>query len=237
MQGFFDKNYYEWENISKHKKLIKTAGKYIFIRDPNAKFYIEGINKNIKTIDDIIAFIKHETVSYELIIIGFSSGGSLAIILGNMLDNVKRVYCFGGIISLYTFTGAKNEYRYTDTEIFRKHEKDLVYSKWYSLSNALDNTRVPIYYFYGTKSVCDLIQIKEIEKTSNFYLIPIKSDRHGGDCYGFNYPYLFSMSNKKCNKLVCVSFHKELTKNQISIYTVGLFWCLIELLKKLIRKR
>ena len=233
-EEYFKRDYYEWENISKSKTLIKHAGKYIFLRDPNTSFYIEGINERINNIDKIIDVLKRETKGYEIIIIGLSSGGGLAIILGNYLKNVRRVFSFGGIISLYSFTGAKNNYSYADTEIFKKYQNNSLYNKYFSLKKMLDNYNSELLYIYGTNSICDQIQIKElIGPTTSIFLLPIKSRRHGGDCYGFCYPYLFVSADKRIHRLTRICSKKSLDKKHFSIRVTGPFVFLKEVFKKL----
>ena len=230
----FKKNFYEWKNISKHKRLLKNAGKYIFLRDPKAKFYIEGINKNTNTIDKLIDLIKAETKGFDVVLVGFSSGGMLSIILSYYLDNVKRVYCFGGIVSLYTFTGAKNQYRFNETDFFKAHLGNNLYEKWYSIKSIINRNKVNIYYFYGTNSVCDLIQLKEIENPNNFYLIPINSKHHGGEIYGFCYPYLLTLSDERLIKISKKTLKKAPSKRQFSRLSAGIVNFYKELLRKAI---
>ena len=65
---------YDWDNISNSKRLLKIAGKYIFIRDIFCHTYVDGINERINTIDRIINFLKEETKGCSLYLIGHSGG-------------------------------------------------------------------------------------------------------------------------------------------------------------------
>ena len=79
---------FEFENISKNKKILKNTSKFIFLRDVYSLFYSYGINEEIDNIDKLIGFLKIETKGYQIILCGFSAGAYLATLLSTKLDNV-----------------------------------------------------------------------------------------------------------------------------------------------------
>jgi len=160
-----------------YKTRIRRASKHIFIRDVLKQFYAKGINKNIDSIDKVVDFLKTETEGMEVITIGSSSGGYSALIAGILL-NAKAVFAFSPIISIYEDL---------NTEEILKSFK-FVYegrnysncSKYYNISKLVDESKVPIMYFYPQDSEFDVRQFSCLSKNNaNICLFRYSSDMHG----------------------------------------------------------
>ena len=231
-----DINRFEWTNISQNKRMIDAFGKYIFLRDVFEKSYVDGLNKHINTIDSIIELVKKETVGYEVVCVGSSGGGYLAIILGAKLPNCSRVYSFGGLLSLYTWTGAHDNFSFNDITAYQRHIGDNDYSKYYSLKSLLINYHANLFHFYGLNHKSDCVQLKELIgiQNDNIRTIGIITNKHGGDFYGFSYPYLLTRPDRLLN--FTKKGNRTIGKNNISIKVIGLVPFVFQLLNRIFFK-
>lgn len=237
---YIDNDYYEWKNISKNRAIRKKAGLFIFIRDVFQKSYVNGINSTINNINKLIEFLKEKTKGYDIILVGNSGGGYLSILLGSQLDNVKRVYSFGGLFSLYTWTGSNNNVVFANT--YKEQIGDKEKEKWFSLYNMIDDYPVPLLHFYGAKHEGDLEQVRSISNKNlkNVFLFKMDSTVHSGHLPGYNYPKLLSASNKHFKKIQNLSKKALISSSYFSIKNIGLFKYLFykvrSIFKRIIRK-
>ncbi len=233
----FSNDYYEWNNISKNKRIKRKAGKYIFVRDVFQKSYVDGINKDINSIDKIIELLCVESAGYDVVCVGSSGGGYLAMILGAKLKNCSRVFSFGGLFSLYSWTGANNNFVFSDIEAYQKHIGEIDYEKYYSIRKMIESYDKPLFHFYGINHFADCVQINELNGVSNknVFLIGLKTGRHGGDFFGFTYPYLLSKSNHKM-RMICDGNNVVVSKIRFAIRVMGLFPFLAHSFERFLKK-
>ncbi len=233
---YIQKDYYEWKNISTNIKILKNACMYIFLRDVFQKSYVNWINSKINSIDKLIKFLKEKTKGYELIIVGNSGGGYLAIILGSQLENVKRVYSFGGLLSLYTWTGSNNNVKFEDT--YKKEIGVKSKEKWFSIYHLLNNYPATLLLFYGIKHSGDAEQIRPIigKKLDRVFLLKINSAVHSGHIPGYNYPKLLTADEKHLTKIQDLSQKEIISINYFSIKNIGFFKFLFYKIKSLLKK-
>ncbi len=167
-------------------------------------------------------FLKEKTKNFEVIIVGNSGGGYLAILLGSQLDNVKRVYSFGGLLSLYTWTGSNNNVVFANT--YKDQIGDKKKERWFSLYHLLYDYPKPLLHFYGMKHAGDVEQVRPIleDNLQNVFLIKMNSQVHSGHIPGYNYPKLLSASEKHIKKIQLLSQKKNVSQNYFSIVNIGL---------------
>ena len=236
-QEYIRKDYYEWENVSKNKMISKNAGMYIFVRDVFQKCYVNGINCDTNSVDKLIQFLKEKTLGYELIVVGNSGGGYLAILLGTQLENVKRVYSFGGLFSLYSWTGSNNNVSFERT--YKKWIGDLEREKWFSLYKLVQNYPVPLLHFCGIKHVGDAEQIRPltIACPANIHIFKMNNNAHSGHIPGYNYPKLLTADRKHLSKLYKLSNKSSISCRTLSIKNIGIlkygFYIIKSMLKAL----
>ena len=219
---FIVNNCFEWENISQSKKIRHNAGKFIFLRDLYQHSYVDGINKEIDSIDKIVEFLKMEIIGYDVYLVGNSGGGYLAMVLGFLLPNVKRIYSFGGLFSLYEWTGAHNQFTFNECEFYTKHLNDDK-SKYFDIRNLIINVENIIYHFYGTGHSGDAKQISLLRENHKINLFPINEEVHGSSIYPFDMISVLSCSDKKLDKIVeNIKFKRNVSKNRFSINSFGI---------------
>lgn len=111
------KNRFEWYKIR-----IKRARKHIFIRDILKKFYEEGINSRINSIDKLLDFLKSETAGMQIITVGSSAGGYMSLLAGIKL-NAEMIFAFSPIVKHYT-----GERKYEDlTKLLKYNNSNIFY--------------------------------------------------------------------------------------------------------------
>lgn len=89
---------YEWVNISKNEQLREKASKFIFIRDIYKNWCLHGINSRCNSLHDLATLLTKYTEGKNIITVGSSAGGYMAIALGCML-NAKTIFAFSPQIS------------------------------------------------------------------------------------------------------------------------------------------
>lgn len=190
MKGSFENNRYEWQNIANNKKLLKNAKKYIFIRDIGKELYQHGINSDMDSIDKIVSFVKRETKGMNVFLVGSSSGGYLAFIL-SQLTNVRRVYSFGGLVSL------ENKSTYHEVK-----ERYAVDEKYASVERYIGKQCVIIHSF-GIQSNEDLFNynILKANNSNQCIFIPFKAREHAPRPYADDIIKMLCFSDSQLNRL------------------------------------
>lgn len=202
---------YEWQNISKNKKIIKSAGKIIFIKDLASKFYQFGINHEINSIPKIIDFVKRETQGYQVMLIGYSSGAYLSAILSMNLTNVKRAIGCGVIFNILSWRGVKFDYTKEDISILASFDK-----KYTNIISQVEDKPPNIVYIYGSHSQADLEQYNQIKHIERLNKIGLDSERHCGHLSGMLLVELLTTSDSRFHKII----DKYTNKNNIPENTI-----------------
>lgn len=204
-----DEDAYEWYNTR-----FKNAEKHIFIRDIAKQFYITGINYKYNTIDKLIEMLRLEIEGYDLYVVGSSAGGYLASVLGTML-NAHLILCFSGYFNLNII----------DTEIWfyiNEYKNDIKRSKYYKITELLNDYKGKMIYFYPSKLEGDVLQSQQIVETAYIIKIPIVSKIHGVPVPVSVIKRLMDVSAQDLDKcLMEVQKFKGCTPRQITIQEYG----------------
>jgi len=162
----YDGNKFEW--IKRDWKII-NSGLNIYIRDVYKQWYLKGINKKVNNIDKLVEFIKEQTIGYEIVTIGSSSGAYIATLLGCKL-NAKYVLNFAGQFDL-SLQHNKNLF------VHNYIENDNIYT---NLKSLVESSNTDIFYFVGAYSEVDEKDL-EIAKSinKNLYLMLFNQKIHG----------------------------------------------------------
>lgn len=137
--------------------------KSIFLRDVLKEWYVKGCGEEIQDIDAIIEFLRPYTIGYEIIVVGNSAGGYLAVILGNAL-NAKCVIDISGQVNIWQY--AEDEKQYPELNAERDNPK---VSKYYNIQELLNNMQTPIFYFYASGCRQDVEQWQLIQNGNNVF--------------------------------------------------------------------
>jgi len=167
-QQLVKKNRFEWYNTR-----ISYGYKHIFLRDIKKQWYLEGINKDINSIEKIEAFLIEETKNFEIITVGSSAGGYAAVYFGQKL-NARTTFCFNGQFMLLDILENSNEN--INPIVFREKNNPEI-NKYFCIKKFITKPRI-IYYFYSSRSNWDIIQKNHISDL-NLKIISFNSRRHG----------------------------------------------------------
>lgn len=159
-KSIVEKNNFEW-----YMNRFPCAEKHIFIRDISKRFYQFGINDNgLNSLEKIADMIKNETLGYNIITIGSSSGGMAAIVLGKLLD-AKFTIAFSPMLKTYKSDTENVEEKLKTKEVFDATE----YAK----------SDVPVFFVYPNGSEWDIYNSSLVKDFENVHFLPIKSNIHG----------------------------------------------------------
>ncbi|EGP5048106.1 hypothetical protein E4K24_000362 [Enterococcus faecium] len=201
------KDYYEW-----YKTRVSGCHKHIFLRDIIKQFYVEGINANLNSIEKVIEFLKKETVGYEVICVGSSAGGYMAVIVGIALE-AKKIYSFSGKFSL------RDDFAYDSKVKLLTHQNDEYYSRYYNVLSMIESYSGEIVYVYPTESEEDLIQLALVKDRENIIKVPFAEKAHGVCMYPFCLKKFFDLSIDDVKSLLIEK--EELNKVQFSFELLG----------------
>ena len=231
-------DYYEFLNVASCRSVLKKASKIIFLRDLELNFYVNGISKTIDSISSIINFLREKTNGFDVVAVGYSAGGYMATICGLELDNVKRVYSFGGVFNLYSWKGSHLETSFLLNNVLVSNQNNKTKEKYYNIIPSLLNnkTKANFYHFFANKSESDLLVLNELKMynlPSNFHFVELNSTKHGGQLSFYDYVGLLS----KSINYSLVFKKSSYSKLQLSIKLQGLLKYLINLIRNTIYKR
>lgn len=222
------KNRFEWTNP---KNQIPFATKSIFVRDIFKQWYLKGINSEINTLDQLIEWIRKESIDSKLICVGSSAGGYTASVVGSAL-NAEMVFCFSGQLSLLS--------------IFRDGQDQLVndlYEEWkhyYCLDHLFSTTQTKIFYFGSAFSEEDTEHLKIASQYPTIYPFIFNTSLHGIPFKLFLLKKLLAQKKKNMVELHSHLKGKILTSKDLGIhlypYTVYHFHFLRDIAIKILKK-
>lgn len=83
-------------------RLQSSASEFIFVRDVYRNWCIHGIYGEINTQDKLAEYLKEKVGSRQVITVGSSAGGYLAVLYGLTLK-AKAIYAFSPQVSLFEY--------------------------------------------------------------------------------------------------------------------------------------
>lgn len=187
VKKIIDENRYEFENISRDKKIQKEYELIIFIRDIYKQWYVNGINERINSIDKLYEYLYELTKGYQLTTCGSSAGGYLSMLLGNMLK-ADKIFSFSGQFYLWDEINV--------APLLRENQFVESKSKYYDISKIISYG----YYFYPAKVKKDIFQYSFVKNNKKIQKLSVNQKQHGStvdpDCFA----YLLTMSKDEVDK-------------------------------------
>lgn len=205
-----DYEYYEWINIS--KDINNYYSNFIFIRNVHHCWYLNGINKEINSIDKLIDFLKNiinkYCKDYEITVCGSSAGGYIATLCGIKL-NADIVLNFSGQFVL-------------DTEAYKpKHVKLSEYLKYKSIiplikKQIADNEKIKtqINYYFPYYSKIDYIQYLKVRNFKNLNILKFDNTRHGRTIFPIYFKEILTMNKKQLDEIAQIYKDKIITNDE-----------------------
>ena len=207
-------DYYEWQNVARSPYIKKKAGLILFIRDIYMQFYVEGINRNINSVDALVEFVKSKTKGYDVICCGSSAGGYIAALVGSKI-HCRFVLSKSGQFSLYSWGGVERK------PLLKKHLDEKRYNRYYDIVSLIKKSKVPIFYFYAYMNEHDLQQYNEISRCGNVFCFAFQSDEHAVTCRGEDFPLILSKDVRTLKKLCRKCKGKVLSQTGFEVKLMG----------------
>lgn len=212
-------NRYEWMNVCQKSNFL--FDKAVFVRDIYKQWYVTGINSRFNTIEKLLDFLKIETEGYDVVTVGNSAGGYIAVIAGMVLK-AQAVFSFSSQFNLWEMIEGNS---------FLEKYRDDVRSKYYGLNTLFkQNTEVPIFHFYPGNCDLDIRQSEYAKQINNVYFFKFNEKIHGNTVLAVNYQYIFNksldelktlserFSNRKINRFIFLFESAGICSGCISLY-------------------
>lgn len=186
--------------------------KEIFIRDIWLSWYVKGINETLNTIEKVIEWLQEECRGYQIVTVGCSSGGYMAVIAGCLL-RAKRCFCICGQVSLIHHNNHVNE-----NPLLRKYYNET----WFECYKMLDtNKEIKVIYMYPAYVEHDVVQAEFLTGRENVLDFKFDRETHGIMAYDFDHPLLFSMTNQELELLYHRFYQQCITQDDFSAAVGG----------------
>lgn len=180
-KNIIGKNKFEFYGVR-----VKNS-KNIYLRDVTNNWYVNGINKDIDSLEKLLDFLKRESAGKKIITLGSSAGGYAAVLFGNLLG-AERIFTFSGQF------------------VLPEEKKDREY---FSLVETVNNSNIPTYYIFPTRVDFDVVQYNHIKGAKCLLALPITSSIHGVPVYKEILKKIINSDEKKLNKMFTGVEYKE----------------------------
>lgn len=188
---------YEWKWVVSQSGLARQVGRIIYMRDVFKDWYSRGISKTVNSIDKILDLLKDLTTGYQIITVGSSAGGYMAVLTAVRL---QALWCFN-------FSG-----QYKVEVEMQEEYKDL--------SVLLKNYKGIIFYFVPLRSRQDLEQYAFIRDMVCVKTFCFTGRKHADTLLTGNMPYIVNKDKKELMKLYDHYAGKKINKVEFLFYSV-----------------
>lgn len=230
-KSFIDNDYYEWRRFSE-----LPVKKIIYVRDIYKSWYVTGVNKRMNSVDDVIEFLKKQTVGMKIVTIGSSAGGYMAALTAALLA-AEYCICFSAQFDLKV-DGALGV-----NPFLKKYCRDKNRSRYYNIVEIIKKSEADIFYLMPAFSAPDKAQMEKVLDIKNVHILKIASRRHGVPLFTGNLEYL--LKSDKDSLISLFDSEKGVVVGMLSISIrlsgiLGTYKCikndLIKMIKKCIRR-
>ncbi|MCR5622755.1 MAG: hypothetical protein K6G18_13020 [Treponema sp.] len=170
-QTIISNDRYEWSTTASH--VLDYVERLIFIRDLHKCWYAGGINDRIDSIDKLADFLAELCRGFRTVVTGNSAGGYIASLLGYKL-HADFVLNWSGQWNIWKCGSVTEDYFFV-----KKYASDESRARYYDIVSLLQDSTVPVYYFYPAHSEQDIIQYACVKNLPSVYPIALDSARHG----------------------------------------------------------
>lgn len=186
-----ENDYYEWKSWGGGEGFQRI----IYVRDILKEWYVRGCSEKLPTIDALIEYLKPVTKEFRLVTVGNSAGGYLAVILGIKLA-ADHVISISGQNNIEQYVPLKNEY----PELYQA-DKNPVQKKYFNLVPLLEDSKIPVFYFFAADCIQDMEQYELIKGFKYINVFKFQTKEHGQTMYVFNYPKIIRLSTNDLIRL------------------------------------
>lgn len=194
------KDRYEWKWVVKNSSIPQKAGRIIYVRDIYKEWYVKGINARDNSIDKTLELLKELTEGYQIITVGSSAGGYMAVLAAMKL---KADYCFN-------FSG---QYRVA---------KDIG-NPYYDLAEMLNDYRGEIFYFLPIGCEIDKEQYDIVKELGCVKAFLFNESKHAATMLTGNMCYIVDAAKEDMLKLHQKNLGRKINKFLFLLQTVPLY--------------
>ncbi len=187
-------NRFEWENIASSKEIRKVCGRAIFVRDIYKQYYVSGINKRENSIDKLLVKLKQLTQGYQVITVGSSAGGYMAMLVGAVLK-ATDCFSFSGQVSLYL------QNRIESCPFLKQSVEDSQKNKYFDITDLIKESNLHVWYFYPYYNEADKEEFGYIKAGKSVKGFAFALSNHAETMYAENMKHIISKNEKKLEKL------------------------------------
>lgn len=224
---------YEWQNLCKHTNFEMWYSQIILVRDIFKQWYVNGINSECTSIDDLLSLLQSMIPENNTIVtVGNSAGGYMAMLVGIKLK-ATSIFSFSGQFSIWD--------QLEQAPLLQKYKDDISRSKYYDISQLIreydfhkENTS--LFHFYPGKCDWDISQVKQCPLKKNVHLLAFDRDTHGVTVISYSLPYILTTRNDKMDYLCRMFENKLIDPQEFLIHVLGKKNFMIYFIKKQIDK-
>ena len=199
-QQILEKNRYEWKWVAKEGGLYQKAGRLIYVRDLYKQWYSMGINRDINDIDKLIGFLRDLTQGYDVVTVGSSAGGYMAVLAACLLN---AEFCFN-------FSG---QYEVSPQKP----------NQYYDITELISECACTVFYFLPVYNSKDMIQYGKVKYLNNVKTFCYKEKNHAATMFAGNIPYIINRSMEEMISLYEQYQDKKIDKIFFLFHTVALW--------------
>lgn len=203
---------YEWENLASSESLVQNSGMHIFVRDIYKQWYVEGINTRINSIEKLLDYLKTLTEGYEVITVGNSAGGYMAVIAAGFL-NALQCFNFAGQVSLEEFLERNF--------LLQVAQKDTSKNIYFNIQNIYRDMECDVYYFYAALNKEDCKSYGQIENYKNVKGFGFKQTIHGVSMFADNMVPILCKTEIEMDKLATIYKGKMISRWEFLLRTTS----------------
>lgn len=193
------KDRYEWKWMVLHSDIPKKAGRIIYVRDVFKDWYSRGISSKVNTIEKTLDLLRNLTQGYQVITVGSSAGGYMAVLAAVRL---QALWCINFSGQYRVHTAVQKEYQ--------------------DLYRIIKSYSGQIFYFVPIYSKQDLEQyeyIKDITCIRSFFF---KGKKHADTMLTGNISYVIGRNKEELFLLYQEYRDKKIGKIRFLFHTVPL---------------
>lgn len=224
-------NKFEWKKLASNPRVASLAEEIIFVRDVYKVWCINGINATLNSQNKLAEFLKEIVGKREVVTIGSSAGGYMAILFG----------CYLKAVTIYAFSPQVNLHEYHKDHIIDCYDEYI--SNSYILNNMdlkplIESYSGDLLYWYPAKCEEDIRQQASVSTCSNIAFFALDQTEHGATLWGESIIRTLELKTEKIKQLSMKHYGEIVTPMEYCSETSGFVKALgIFIVKKIKNKR
>ncbi len=221
-------NRFEWEHMALSREVLRVCKRAIFVRDIYKQYYVTGNSENYDSIDKLLKRLKELTEGEQIITIGSSAGGYMAMLAAASLGAVS-CFSFSGQVFLY------EQGRIDDMPFLKKFQDVEDRNKWYDIRKLVKNSKANLWYFYPANNEADRKEFSYIEDGQNVKGFAFNLSNHAETMYSENMKHIISKNPRQMEKIYTRYQGKVIDRREFLFRTATLFTIFMFYYKKVVR--